>query len=80
MERTFTIQELPSLFSKKNHTVGDSGRIERLFMRRNSFFQTDALSDDELERIGGVEYRALRFLSYFVALVSPNRKRPETSS
>ncbi|KAF8647560.1 hypothetical protein AX16_006617 [Volvariella volvacea WC 439] len=35
---------------------------------RNSDFHTDELSDEELEDIGGVEYRALRLLSYLVPL------------
>lgn len=41
-----------------------------LVVGRNSRFFTEELDDDELEQIGGVEYRALRFLSYFVAAVS----------
>lgn len=44
--------------------------IAGLIVGRNSHFFTDELDDDELEQIGGVEYRALRFLSYFVATVS----------
>lgn len=45
--------------------------INGLLIGRNSRFYTEELEDEELEQIGGVEYRALRFLSYFVAAVSP---------
>ena len=44
--------------------------LQHLVVGRNSRFFTEELDDDELEDIGGVEYRALRFLSYFVAAVS----------
>lgn len=44
--------------------------LTHLVVGRNSRFFTEELDDDELEDIGGVEYRALRFLSYFVAAVS----------
>lgn len=37
---------------------------------RNSKFHIDDLSDDQLEEMGGVEYRALRVLGYLVAAVS----------
>jgi hypothetical protein len=43
--------------------------LQHLVVGRNSRFFTEELDDDELEDIGGVEYRALRFLSYFVAAV-----------
>ncbi|KAK1234440.1 hypothetical protein PQX77_002361 [Marasmius sp. AFHP31] len=35
---------------------------------RNSNFRIDELTDDQLEEIGGVEYMALRYLSYLVPL------------
>lgn len=41
-----------------------------LVVGRNSRFFSEELEDEELEQVGGVEYRALRFLSYFVAGVS----------
>ncbi|KAI0078494.1 TrkH-domain-containing protein [Panus rudis PR-1116 ss-1] len=40
--------------------------FEHLIIGRNSWFNTDELTDEELERLGGIEYRALRFLSYLV--------------
>lgn len=43
--------------------------FDGLIVRRNSFFHTDRLTDEQLEAVGGVEYRALRFLSYFVIFV-----------
>lgn len=44
--------------------------MEHLIIGRNGRFYTEELEDEELEIIGGVEYRALRFLSYFVPIVS----------
>jgi len=44
--------------------------IDGLTIGRNSEFYTDELTDEQLERLGGIEYRALRFLSYFVFAVS----------
>ncbi|KAF8301443.1 TrkH-domain-containing protein [Clavulina sp. PMI_390] len=41
------------------HTVVD--------VARNSNFNTDDLTDEQLEEVGGVEYRALRVLGYLVA-------------
>ncbi|KAJ3485808.1 hypothetical protein NLI96_g4697 [Meripilus lineatus] len=42
--------------------------FQGLVIGRNSDFNTDELSDEELERLGGREYRALRTLSYLVFL------------
>lgn len=39
-------------------------------MTRNGNFQTERLSTEDLEDLGGVEYRALRVLAYVVGLVS----------
>ena len=44
--------------------------IDALIIGRNSEFYTDELTDEQLENLGGIEYRALRFLSYFVPAVS----------
>ena len=44
--------------------------LASLVVGRNSRFFTEELDDEELEQIGGVEYRALRLLSYVVAAVS----------
>jgi len=46
-----------------------------LVIGRNSEFYTDELTDEQLERLGGIEYRALRFLSYFIFAVSPEVSR-----
>ncbi|WWC68336.1 uncharacterized protein I206_102261 [Kwoniella pini CBS 10737] len=40
--------------------------LSGLVIGRNSRFWTEELDDDELEQIGGVEYRALRLLGYLV--------------
>jgi hypothetical protein len=42
-----------------------------LVIGRNSRFYTEELGDEELEQLGGVEYRALRLLGYLVGSVSP---------
>ena len=44
--------------------------IDGLIVGHNSEFNTDELTDEQLERLGGIEYRALRFLGYFVPAVS----------
>ena len=44
--------------------------IDGLIIGQNSEFYTDELTDEQLEHLGGIEYRALRFLSYFVPAVS----------
>ncbi|WWC60632.1 uncharacterized protein I303_103206 [Kwoniella dejecticola CBS 10117] len=41
--------------------------LSGLVIGRNSLFWTEELDDDELEQIGGVEYKALRLLGYLVA-------------
>ncbi|PFH45965.1 hypothetical protein AMATHDRAFT_8427 [Amanita thiersii Skay4041] len=41
-------------------------KFDGLVVGRNSDFHTEELSDEELEKIGGQEYRALRFLSYLI--------------
>ena len=46
------------------------GSIDGLIVGRNSEFYTDQLTDEQLEHLGGIEYRALRFLSYFIFAVS----------
>lgn len=43
--------------------------LTHLVVGRNSRFFSEELDDDDLEQIGGVEYRALRLLSYFIAAV-----------
>ncbi|KAF9265108.1 TrkH-domain-containing protein [Marasmius fiardii PR-910] len=42
-----------------------------LTVGRNSDFKIDDLTDEQLEEIGGVEYIALRYLSYLVPLLQP---------
>lgn len=46
-----------------------------LSLFRNSDFNTEELSDEQLAELGGVEYRALRLLSYLVPLVSRSLSR-----
>ncbi|KAJ7191838.1 potassium transporter [Mycena pura] len=42
--------------------------FDGLVVGRNSAFRTESLSDEQLEVIGGVEYRALRLLSYLIPI------------
>lgn len=44
--------------------------LSGLVVGRNSRFYTEELGDDQLEQLGGVEYRALKLLSYIVVGVS----------
>ena len=44
--------------------------FDGLVVGRNSNFHTQLLTDNQLEEIGGAEYRALRVLSYLVPAVS----------
>ncbi len=46
---------------------------------RNSYFKVDELTDDQVEEIGGAEYRALRVLSYLVPCVSAIHSIAEAS-
>jgi hypothetical protein len=52
--------------------------IDGLIIGRNSEFFTDELTDEQLERLGGIEYRALRFLSYFVFACKCRNQPPST--
>lgn len=63
------ITTLPILHSNEDtarrwHSIGFDG----LSIGRNSHFNTELLSDEELEALGGIEYRALRALSYIVII------------
>jgi hypothetical protein len=49
--------------------------LASLVVGRNSRFFTEELDDEDLEQIGGVEYRALRLLSYAIPAVSLHRTR-----
>ncbi|KAF8968787.1 cation transport protein-domain-containing protein [Flammula alnicola] len=62
MERTMTLTTMKTLDSSSVPWLNFSG----LVVGRNSNFHTDSLTDDQLEDIGGAEYRALRLLSYLV--------------
>ncbi|KZT38268.1 TrkH-domain-containing protein [Sistotremastrum suecicum HHB10207 ss-3] len=42
--------------------------FDKLVVDRNSHFRTDTLSSEQLEMLGGTEYRALRYLSWIVGL------------
>ena len=48
-------------------------KLGGLVVGRNSRFFSEELDDEELEQLGGVEYRALRLLSYLVPAVGPFR-------
>ncbi|KAF8200316.1 potassium transporter [Pholiota molesta] len=60
MERTMTMSTYTTLHSTNVRWLNFSG----LVVGRNSDFHTESLTDEQLEDIGGAEYRALRLLSY----------------
>lgn len=46
--------------------------------RNSAFLNTDELTDEQLEELGGIEYRALRALSWIVGLVRSGFYRRRT--
>lgn len=76
--RTFTAPPPTTLVPTSTVDTGPLGRFKAakwlsggsLKILRNSEFVTEDLSDERLEEIGGIEYRALRVLGYLVAAVS----------
>ncbi|OSD05765.1 TrkH-domain-containing protein [Trametes coccinea BRFM310] len=52
--------------SKEMKWLSDS--LKDLVIGRNSEFHTEELTDEQLEELGGIEYRALRLLSWIVIL------------
>ncbi|KAJ7448435.1 potassium transporter [Mycena galericulata] len=62
VERKLTLPYTETLGAKDAPWLSFDG----LVVGRNSAFRTESLSDDQLEFIGGVEYRALRLLSYLI--------------
>jgi hypothetical protein len=66
LERKMTITSYRTLDENKTSWLNFSG----LVVGRNSDFRTETLSDEQVEDLGGAEYRALRLLSYLVPAVS----------
>lgn len=62
MERTMTLPVETRLEASSIPWLNFSG----LSVGRNSYFHTNTLTADQVEEIGGTEYRALRLLSYLV--------------
>ncbi|KAJ7166638.1 TrkH-domain-containing protein [Mycena filopes] len=62
LERKMTMPYTETLTAKETPWLSFDG----LVVGRNSAFRTESLSDEQVEFIGGVEYRALRFLSYLI--------------
>ncbi|TEB33688.1 TrkH-domain-containing protein [Coprinellus micaceus] len=62
LERKMTITSYRTLDENKTSWLNFSG----LVVGRNSDFRTETLSDEQVEDLGGAEYRALRLLSYLV--------------
>jgi len=60
--------------SNKHATRWMPERLNGLIVGRNSRFFTEELDDDELQQLGGVEYRALRLLSNIVGGVSRDHR------
>ena len=65
LERSMTAATMTTLHPSSEPWLNFSG----LVVARNSDFRTDSLSDEQLEDIGGAEYKALRLLSYLVPAV-----------
>lgn len=65
LERSMTIHSMTTLQSTKVPWLNFSG----LVVGRNSDFHTESLTDEQLEDIGGAEYRALNLLSWLVPTV-----------
>lgn len=76
LERSLTIPRTTTLLSKHSPQP-EVRKVEKvpwlkfdgLVVGRNSLFHTDRLTNEQLEEIGGVEYRALRVLSYIIPFV-----------
>lgn len=77
IQRKLTIpytQTLNSQFGVGEEPENPWSRVARwlpfdgLQVGRNSHFNTDDLTDEQLEHIGGIEYRALRVLGYLVSI------------
>jgi hypothetical protein len=78
LERKMT---MPSTMTLNGQTTRDASggviaeravawlNFDGLVVGRNSDFHTESLSDEQVEQIGGAEYRALRLLSYLVPIV-----------
>jgi hypothetical protein len=66
LERKLTVTSFQTLDENQAKWLSFSG----LIVQRNSDFRVDSLTDDQLEQVGGAEYRALRLLSYLVPAVS----------
>ncbi|OCH94151.1 TrkH-domain-containing protein [Obba rivulosa] len=65
--RPFIISEGAVVRGEKRKWLSET-LLAGLVIGRNSDFNTDELTDEQLEELGGIEYRALRFLSYLVIL------------
>ena len=65
IERKMSMPLMRTLDEEKTPWLKFSG----LIVGRNSDFRTETLSDEQLEDLGGAEYRALRWLSYLVPMV-----------
>ncbi|KZV91059.1 TrkH-domain-containing protein [Exidia glandulosa HHB12029] len=60
--------DIEKMFSNVQHRLERWVPFDGLKVSRNSNFDYDDLTEEQLEKIGGIEYRALRLLSYLVPL------------
>ncbi|EMD41450.1 hypothetical protein CERSUDRAFT_110026 [Gelatoporia subvermispora B] len=67
VERTFANGPSPTARGHTRKWLSET-LLGNLVIGRNSEFNTEDLTDEQLEELGGIEYRALRFLSYLVIL------------
>jgi hypothetical protein len=68
LQRNFTM--MPSVQTIESRKVPWLKRIDKLVIWRNSEFRTETLSDEQLEELGGAEYKALTMLCYVIPAVS----------
>jgi hypothetical protein len=65
LKRSMTVPSMTTLEEEKTPWLNFSG----LVVGRNSYFRTDTLTANQIEQIGGTEYRALVMLSWMVPAV-----------
>jgi hypothetical protein len=66
LQRKMTIPYTTTLDRTLTRSTGGAG----VTVGRNSDLHTEEMTDEELVAIGGIEYRALRLLSYLIPIVS----------
>ncbi|RDB17612.1 Low-affinity potassium transport protein [Hypsizygus marmoreus] len=73
LSRRFIRRAAPGAYRKVQRSMTlpytstlDKASLSNVVVGRNSDFHTESLTDEQIEEIGGTEYRALRLLSYLI--------------